>query len=157
MRPIQTLLTLLLLAQPIAAQEAEAVDAPSPAGPITVTDEAIADFQWLNRLVVVFADTPRDPSFVRQLELLTERMQPLIDRDVIVLTDTDPGAGTEIRQALRPRGFALVIVDKDSRVLLRKPAPWDVREISRAIDKTPLRQQELREKRQVGDEQLLGQ
>ncbi len=41
----------------------------------------------------------------------------------------------------------MVIVDKDSRVLLRKPSPWDVREITRAIDKTPLRQQELRDAR----------
>ncbi len=50
-----------------------------------------------------------------------------------------------VRTTLRPRGFSLVIVDKDSRVMLRKPDPWDVREISRAIDKTPLRQQEVRE------------
>jgi hypothetical protein len=35
-------------------------------------------------------------------------------------------------------------MDKDGEVELRKPAPWDVREITRTIDKMPSRQQELR-------------
>jgi hypothetical protein len=55
-----------------------------------------------------------------------------------------------MRTALRPRGFAVVIVDKDGRVLQRKPLPWDVREITAAIDKTPLRQQELKDARDAG-------
>ena len=46
---------------------------------------------------------------------------------------------------LRPRGFGLVVMGKDGRVAQRKPTPWSVREISRAIDKLPLRQQELRD------------
>jgi hypothetical protein len=37
-----------------------------------------------------------------------------------------------------------VIMGKDGEVELRKPRPWDVREISRTIDKMPLRQQEIR-------------
>jgi hypothetical protein len=39
----------------------------------------------------------------------------------------------------------MVLVGKDGQIKLRKPLPWDVREISRVIDKTPLRQQELRD------------
>jgi hypothetical protein len=46
---------------------------------------------------------------------------------------------------LRPRGFMLALVSKDGSVFQRKPAPWDVREISRAIDKLPQRQQEIRD------------
>jgi hypothetical protein len=65
----------------------------------------------------------------------------------VVLTDTDPLARSAIRIKLRPRGFAMVIVDKDGKVVTRKPSPWDIREIGRAIDKTPLRQQELRDAR----------
>ena len=37
----------------------------------------------------------------------------------------------ELRQKLRPRGFMLVLIGKDGGVKLRKPFPWDVREISR--------------------------
>lgn len=105
------------------------------------------DFVWLARPVVVFADTPNDPQFKHQMDLLTARIEALADRDVIVITDTDPAARSDIRQKLRPRGFMLVLVDKDGRVALRKPAPWDVRELSRSIDSSPLRQQEIADRR----------
>ena len=39
----------------------------------------------------------------------------------------------------------LVLVGKDGQIKLRKPFPWDVRELSNSIDKTPLRQQEIRD------------
>jgi len=35
-------------------------------------------------------------------------------------------------------------MDKDGSVALRKPSPWSVREISRAIDKMPSRREEMR-------------
>lgn len=108
-------------------------------------DTDLATFKWTHRVVVVFADSPLDPSFSKQLELLSARSDALLERDIIVFSDTDPDQNSAMRTALRPRGFALVIVDKDGRVMLRKPSPWDTREITRAIDKTPLRQQELRE------------
>ena len=74
-------------------------------------------------------------------------MDDLARRDVIILTDTDPTAGSDARARLRPRGFGLVVMGKDGRVAQRKPVPWDVREIGRAIDKMPLRQQEIRDGR----------
>ena len=40
-----------------------------------------------------------------------------------------------------------VLIGKDGTVYLRKPFPWSVREISRSIDKMPLRQQEIRDRR----------
>lgn len=108
-------------------------------------DTTLAEFIWLSRLIVVFADTNRDPAFQEQMELLRERPGELIARDVVVITDTDPANPTAIRLKLRPRGFGFVLIDKDGQVKLRKPAPWDVREISRSIDKTPLRKQEIRD------------
>ena len=39
----------------------------------------------------------------------------------------------------------LTVIGKDGGVKLRKPFPWDVRELSRSIDKMPLRQQEIRD------------
>jgi hypothetical protein len=110
----------------------------------------LSDFVWLARPVVVFANSPNDPQFVRQMDLLTARMDELALRDVIVITDTDPEAMSDIRRALRPRGFMLVLMDKDGEVELRKPAPWDVRELSRSIDKMPTRQQEVEDRRLNG-------
>ena len=115
--------------------------------PKDAVETNLSDFLWEKRPIVVFADTPRDPAFIRQLDLLEARQSALLERDVVILTDTDPGALSELREKLRPRGFMLVLIGKDGGVKLRKPFPWDVRELSRAIDKMPLRQQELRDQR----------
>lgn len=103
----------------------------------------LQDFHWIARPVVVFGDSPADPNFRRQMELLALRPEELATRDVVVITDTDPEARSAVRLQLRPRGFMLAIVGKDGQVKLRKPLPWDVREITRSIDKMPLRQQEI--------------
>ena len=103
-------------------------------------------FKWIARPVVVFADTPADPAFKRQVELLDARIDELIERDVVLITDTDPSAMSALRTKLRPRGFMLTLIGKDGRVNLRKPRPWDVRELTRSIDKMPLRLQEIRER-----------
>ncbi|MBU2956719.1 DUF4174 domain-containing protein [Paracoccus sp. 1_MG-2023] len=102
-----------------------------------------ADFLWNARPVVVFAETPGDPAFVEQLEALRSDARQLVDRDVVVVTDSDPAANSSWRQELRPRGFSLVLIDKDGQVKIRRPSPWDVREIGRAIDRLPLRRQEI--------------
>lgn len=111
---------------------------------LDAADVSLDDFLWTSRPILVFADTPADLRFQEQIDLLTDRPDELIARDVVVITDTDPGARSEVRLKFRPRGFQLTLVGKDGRVNLRKPFPWDVREISHAIDKWPLRQQELR-------------
>lgn len=108
-------------------------------------DLHLEDFLWLNRVIVVFADTERDPSFQKQMAFLAERPQELLSRDVVVITDTDPANPSSVRTKLRPRGFGFVFIDKDGVVKLRKPTPWDVREITRSIDKTTLRKQEIRD------------
>ena len=79
------------------------------------------------------------------MELLSARADELRERDVVVVVDTTPRPRSAIRKKLRPRGFMLTLIGKDGRVNLRKPFPWDVREITRAIDKWPLRKQEIRE------------
>lgn len=131
------------------ATEAEAVVselAPGSGVPLLdAADVEIDDFLWVNRLVIVFSDTPADPRFTRQLEMLTARPADLATRDVVVIVDTDRNSGSPARARLRPRGFSMVLIGKDGEVDLRKPFPWDVRELSRSIDKTPLRQQEIRD------------
>lgn len=135
---------------PIAAMAADATQPDAdplirPAG-----DSDLSEFLWINRLVVVFADTPADPRFQQQIEMLSAEETRLRDRDVIVLTDTDPSAKSPARKKLRPRGFQMALVDKDGQVKLRKPSPWSVRELTRSIDKTPMRQQEVEERRHNG-------
>lgn len=110
-------------------------------------DITLDDLQWVARPLVIFADTPNDPRFQQQLTQLLSDADRLAERDVIMISDTDPAARNFVRIALRPRGFALTLVDKDGRVTLRKPAPYSVRELTASIDKSPLRQQEIEDRR----------
>ena len=149
---MKTLLTALALMLPLSATAQETVLERWRADPLQVFDAADVDLDdliWELRPLVVFAQSPNDPLFSEQLGLLTERIEELALRDVIVITDTDPEARNSVRLRLRPRAFMLVLIGKDGQVKLRKPAPEDVRELSRSIDKMPLRQQEMRDRRLV--------
>ena len=121
-------------------------DTPASLTILPASEAVLADLLWLNRVLVVFADTERDPAFGQQMDMLLERPSDLIERDVIVLTDTNPADPSAIRQELRPRGFGLVLIDKDGGVKLRKPSPWSAREITHSIDKMPSRIEELRDR-----------
>ena len=145
MKRLLAILIAVLVAEPAIAQDDMPVLDIRPASEIV-----LEDFLWLNRLIVVFANTERDPNFREQLELLAERPVDLIERDVIIVTDTDANAPSALREKLRPRGFSFVLIDKDGVIKLRKPSPWHVREIVRSIDKTELRQQEVRDAVEAG-------
>ncbi len=113
---------------------------------LSAADVTLEQFLWTNRVLVIFADTPADPRFIKQMQIIEQWPRDLSDRDVVVVIDTDPANGSAVRKTLRPRGFSLVLVDKDGTVKLRKPSPWHSREIARSIDRTPLRQDEIRER-----------
>lgn len=148
MRPLHALVLAALL--PFAAA-AEGSPAETPAyGPLPADQVVFAEQMYVKRPLVVFADSPADPNFIRQIELLNRSLPMLEERDVIIVTDTDPEARSEWRQKLRPRGFSLVIMDKDLKPVVRKPLPWEVREIAAAIDKLPLRRQEMLERNPAG-------
>lgn len=137
-RSVRLFLVVLLGVAGLSALAEEAPFAPVPASEVV-----LADLLYQKRIVAIFADDPLDPNFLRQMALVAINTADLVERDVIVVFDTDPAAASALRTKLRPRGFALVILDKDGKVALRKPLPWDTREISRAIDKFPSRRDEV--------------
>lgn len=137
---LTALIPLTALSQETAKPEVLAVVQPAD-------DSELNEFLWINRVIVVFADSPADPRYIEQLDLLTEELDALGERDVLILTDTDPKASSPMRTQLRPRGFSMVLIGKDGGVKLRKPRPMTVREISRTIDKFPDRRREVEERR----------
>ncbi|MFB9149753.1 DUF4174 domain-containing protein [Roseovarius ramblicola] len=143
MKPLFALFFLVFAASPAAAQDT----APDADVPLIVSAQDVTpdEFLWIKRPLVVFADTPADPRYVEQMGYITDRLDALAVRDVVVVKDTDPAARSAWRQELHPRGFGLVLIGKDGEIYLRKPLPWQVREIVRSIDKLPARQREMRE------------
>ncbi len=139
---IRLVMFLVVVALPVWADEGEFA-------PISAGEHTLDEFLWIARPLVIFADNPNDPRFIQQMEFLNEQSEDLVARDVVVITDTDPEADTAIREELRPRGFMLVLIGKDGAIYLRKPTPWRVRELTRSIDKMPIRLQEIRDEHSV--------
>ena len=106
-------------------------------------DTDLSSYRWTHRPIVVFANSTEDVNYTRQIKMLESGLNQLLVRDVVVLTDTNPSEVSPLRELLRPRGFGLLLIGKDGQVKLRKPFPWSARELSRAIDKMPMRRQEL--------------
>ena len=128
---------------------AGAEEAPAFA-PVPASEVVEADLLYQRRPVVIFADSTNDPAFIRQMELLARYHDELAARDVILIVDTDPANPTDLRRKLRPRGFSLVLMDKDWKPSIRKPLPWDGREIVNSIDKMPMARSEALEKNPAG-------
>jgi hypothetical protein len=148
MRQLISVILLMVLPTVSWATDTDAVDLSTilrPAG-----DSELSDFQWTHRPVIIFADTEADPRYIDQIRKLERGLAELAKREVIVLTDTDPAAQSALRKQLRPRGFMLVLVGKDGGIKQRKPFPLSVRELSASIDKMPMREREMRERRGIG-------
>lgn len=111
---------------------------------VNSADVSLDDFLWERRPVVVFADSPSDPALIDQVRYLRNSWPELESRDVVVIVDASPDSRSAVRQRLRPRGFSLVVMDKDGAVAQRKPFPWDGREVVRSIDRMPMRRDEIR-------------
>lgn len=111
-------------------------------GPIMASEVVPADHLFRQRPVVIFADSASDPAFLRQMDLLARSYADLAERDVMLIIDTDPANPSALRRQLRPRGFSLVLMDKDWKPSLRKPLPWEGREIVNSIDKMPMARSE---------------
>lgn len=152
------ILAIVLLAAPAFAADAETEEnavARWEADKTMIFDASevnLDDFKWIARPVIVFADSEAVPAYRTQIELFNERLDELALRDVVLITDTSPGERSDIRRKLRPRGFMLTLIGKDGGIKLRKPFPWDVRELTRQIDKMPIRQQEIRDRLEAESE-----
>ena len=70
--------------------------------------------------LIIFANSPLDPTFKQQMALLQESFEVLIERDVMVVVDTSPNSKSILRKNLRPKGFVWVLIGKDGTVKLRK-------------------------------------
>ncbi|MFN3578385.1 MAG: DUF4174 domain-containing protein, partial [Tabrizicola sp.] len=112
-RPFLALLALAIPAHFLSARADEAPAAADPPeaappafGPVPASQVVEAELLFLRRPVIVFADSPNDPAFVRQMELLTRHYPQFEARDVILITDTDPANPSALRRKLRPRGFS---------------------------------------------------
>lgn len=113
------------------------------AGSVVADDDPIAAYKWEARPVIIFADSEKDPRFQRQVANLSSRSDDMTERDVVFLMDTDPSAGSALRQMFRPRDFQIILIGKDGEIKLRRPHPITAEDLNRQIDRMPMRRREM--------------
>lgn len=138
-------ISVITLYTPVTAGETLSAWKANPSQIFSTSDVNLEDMIWAARPLIIFANSPLDPTFKQQMALLQESFEVLVERDVMVVVDTSPNSKSILRKNLRPKGFVWVLIGKDGTVKLRKPFAWDMRELSRVIDKMPMRQQEIKE------------
>ena len=138
-------ISVITLYTPVTAGETLSAWKANPSQIFSTSDVDLEDMIWAARPLIIFANSPLDPTFKQQMALLQESFDVLVERDVMVVVDTSPNSKSILRKNLRPKGFVWVLIGKDGKLKLRKPFAWDMRELSRVIDKMPMRQQEIKE------------
>ena len=111
--------------------------------PLTPQQSDLADYKWSQRPVLIFAPDPQDSDFKDQLSELREAREGLAERDIVVLTDTDPDALGRLRTALAVDSFEIMLVGKDGGVKLRQDKPLTARALFDTIDAMPMRRREM--------------
>ncbi len=117
----------------------------------------IAQFQWKNRLILIFADEGYS-TYNRQLAMLNTSLKALKEREVIVFSFFDevyiaslgeslpPSISNAYRQyfGIEKEKFTLLLIGKDGGVKLKKDTLTNAQSIVDLIDSMPMRQQEMK-------------
>ncbi|MBT9385551.1 DUF4174 domain-containing protein [Pseudooceanicola sp. CBS1P-1] len=99
--------------------------------------------RWQKRPVLIFAPSESDPAYREQRALLEAAQPALQERDIVVLSDTDPAAGGALRKRLDPQGFTVMLVGKDGGIKITERTPLSVERLVETIDRMPMRRREV--------------
>jgi hypothetical protein len=117
-------------------------------------------YQLKNRIVLVFAPTPRDIRYEEQIEEIEQVREEADDRDLLLFgifedgpsfaearaISSEESARARTRFDVGASEFGLRLVDKDGTEILRSSDPLTAEQIFLAIDATDRRWQEARQK-----------
>ncbi len=118
----------------------------------------LRQYQWANRLLLVFAPALGEPLFRALHESVAERRADIEDRDLVVFEMLETGPSNQDGEALDPEEarllrerfrvpsgtFSVILVGKDGEVKLERQDRTSLEEIFALIDSMPMRQQEMR-------------
>ncbi|QQA41318.1 DUF4174 domain-containing protein [Pelagovum pacificum] len=112
----------------------------TPGTPWPVAEVDFDALRWAARPVVLLADDRQ--ALEAQLSQLADRSAELVDRDMVVVVDTDPDGGLARRREIEPDGPSLVLLGKDGGVKHVEALPCDLDALFALIDSMPMRRRE---------------
>jgi len=122
-------------------------------------------FQWKNRLLFLFAPNRNHPLFEPLHKSLAAQKTEAADRDLVVFEILESGPSSVNTNYLDPQAaqklrdkfdvqrgrFAVILVGKDGGIKLNRRDPTQLADIFALIDAMPMRQDEMRQKKRLGE------
>lgn len=119
------------------------------------------DYRWKNRLLLLFAPSSDVNEFKGQKRELQSQWEGVLDRDLIIMEIFLKGdsrlmndqlsqeSGEQLRRQFRvePDRFEVILIGKDGTVKLRNSGQVPVSDLFGLIDAMPMRQDEMRRKK----------
>ena len=145
------LITLLLAIAQGSAQAGQSLD--------------LQEYRWKNRLLLIFAPSKTDETYLKLQKALDQAEDALRDRDMLVFHLFASGCGWvgdspvhtgAVRSLYRrfdvhDHDLTLILIGKDGGEKGRQVGSFDLQDIFDRIDAMPMRQQEMRERREIKD------
>jgi hypothetical protein len=122
----------------------------------------LAQFQWKNRLLFLFAPNRNHPFFDSLRQAIVARQAEVADRDLVIFEILESGPSTmnaahldsQSAQSLREKfevsqgEFSVILIGKDGGIKLNRQNQTRLEDIFGLIDSMPMRREEMRQKAQ---------
>ena len=119
-----------------------------------------SEFQWKNRLLILFAPNRNHPLFDAFRKSLAASQSEAADRDLVIFEiiesaassmnnesiDSDTARSLREKYDVQRGAFTVILIGKDGGVKLKRRDQAELREIFDLIDSMPMRQEEMRQK-----------
>lgn len=129
---------------------------------VQMSEFNLISHQWKNRILLVFAPSAQNVNYQRQVQLFQQQQQGLNERDLLLVTVLEKGtsysnqqpidiaSAAKLRQKfnINDNDFRVILVGKDGGAKRQDSNVVTVEAIFSEIDAMPMRQQEMRQKRE---------
>ena len=128
---------------------------------LSVYSQSLSSYQWKNRLVLIQTTNPQNQLFKTQIQELEDHLKGLEERRIIVFKFTPDSfqkgfeqdapwenLNSSLKKDLRNSSeFEIILIGLDGGVKLRKNEFLSTDQLFRLIDQMPMRQSEIRKKK----------
>lgn len=110
----------------------------------------LAPYRYKNRLLVILAPNAADADYRSQTAQAQENAEGFRDRDLIILSETEPDGELHRQFKLSGTSFRVLLIGKDGHVVVTESNPIKSGRLFALIDAMPMRQKEVRDANRNG-------
>jgi hypothetical protein len=114
-------------------------------------DTDLPSYRWKNRVLVILAPSDNDQKLEEQRASASASAAGFSERDLIVVTEIGVEGPIHRKYGIRQSDFQVLLIGKDGRSTLQWPKPVSSEVIFSAIDRMPMRREEMSKRKSESD------